>query len=213
MKRRHFLTTTAAATALGTIAGCTQGPGDGGTDDPTDDPTEDPTDTSSPTDSPTASPGEDGSPVPDDSTGSSGSAWGESGAGDGYSYSVSFQNAECSGEQGAVEITRDEDASAIDVDGAIGVSNPCHTASVESIEYDESAAALTVSLSSSEDSEEGQLCAQCMATIEYEAEITFDDDLPEEVSVHHDKQGWSASWGSSSAAPPATEGGTNETSQ
>jgi len=215
MRRRRLLQVTASATAFTALAGCTQD-GNRGTDEPTD--TDDPTDTDEPTDNPGSQPGnstttdaretetgtvEDG---PGGSSGSSDAAWGSGGEMDGVEYAFSSQSPECGQGEDDVDISFDEEAGEVTLDGVISGSDTCKRATLESVDYDEQNSKLSVVIQTTDREEctDGDMAAgQCIVDIEYEATFTFDDGVPTEASVSHgDKFGASAAHSSSSASAP-----------
>lgn len=70
------------------------------------------------------------------------------------------------------------------VEGTIGGQNACYTARLADVSL--SGGELTVAVESYEDADEGQMCAQALVGIEYEARIELADGEPESVVVEHD---------------------------
>jgi len=71
------------------------------------------------------------------------------------------------------------------VAGIITAPNPCHHTELWGAVYEEGSDLLTVSVEAvkNEGSGAGQ---QCLSSVDYNAEVSFSDDLPVEVSVEHD---------------------------
>lgn len=160
---RRELLRVAGASAGVLLAGCLDsGNGTTGGDTPgTDSPT--------PTSSPTAS------PSPTESSASV----------SGTSFEV-VENACGSGTDAATVSFGDH----VLVTGTIRGQNTCYTAKLEAADYDAEADRLTVRIRSYVPESKGtSACGQCIVTIDYEAEVRFDGDLPETVAVeHNDKE-------------------------
>ncbi|WP_435361414.1 hypothetical protein [Haloarchaeobius sp. DFWS5] len=77
--------------------------------------------------------------------------------------------------------------SAVDVAGKIPASDPCHQATLADVTFDAEADALVVTVGVEDDGSEG--CAQCLATVEYAANLGFTNGLPANVEVKHTSQG------------------------
>jgi len=218
MRRRTFLTVTASATALTAVAGCTQN-GDRGTTESTD--------TDGSADNPGSQPGgtnttdadettrreteigtiEDGS---SDSSGGTDQSWGSSGEMNGVPFSFSSQSPECGEGNDDVDISFDDDAGEIVLDGVIRGSDLCKRARLESVEHDESADKLRVEIGTvdREQCQDGDMAAgQCLVDIEYEATFSFEGEIPSEASVNHgDRFSAGAGYASESvSAPTETE--------
>jgi len=201
MRRRRLLKVTASATALSAFAGCTQS-GERGTEEPEE--TTDGTDTG-----PGSRPGngttdstESETPEPTGRTegGSSDQGWGSGGTMDGVDFSFSSRSPECGNGEDDVDITFDDDAGEVTLDGVIRGSDTCKRAQLGTVEYDDDADTLSVTVETT-DIEECGAGATCVVDIEYEATFTFEDAIPSEASVSHgDRYGASAAHGSSSAS-------------
>lgn len=220
MRRRKFLTVTAAATALSTVAGCTQ-TGDRSAGDPTDtnesadSPGSQPGGTNTTATNETDAPNTETGSVGGDGDGESGSAgdsdqgWGSGGTMNGVEFSFSSQSPECGQGTDHVDISFDEEAGEVVLDGVIRGSDLCKRATLQSVDYDESADELTVVVETTEQErcEDDEVAAgQCIVDIEYEATFSFDGDVPATASVSHgDRYGATAGHGSASAGTPATD--------
>jgi hypothetical protein len=77
------------------------------------------------------------------------------------------------------------DGEAVTVDGTVLAATPCRKLSIETAAYDAKADRLTVVIGTAPS--EG-VCTQCLGSIEYEATIEFENDLPSEVVVEHHSQ-------------------------
>jgi hypothetical protein len=185
----------AGATAVG-LAGCTSdGNGNaGGTDEPdgtdTDvDTTSAPTSTTGSTDTTTAPSEEDtlsGSP-PGDGTESPSvppSPDTETGTTDGVEWAIDVRSRECGTQGNSASVDFDSGAGKVTVSGVIDASNPCRTATVAGVSYDESANTLSVTIGTEAGDQE--MCVQCIGEIEYEARFRFPETLPDSVTVTHD---------------------------
>ncbi|WP_299268030.1 hypothetical protein [Halorientalis sp.] len=191
MHRRRFLAVTASTTALG-LAGCTQesgdrggnagtetGPGDGG---PGSQP--EGTDSGTETDTPeTKTSGGEG----DGAGGASEQAWGGGGRRDGVTYGFSSRSPAVGENRDVAEVTFDTDAGEVLVDGTVSGNNSCRRAALGSLEYDESAGELTVSVETT-DIEGCEAGAQALVGIDYDGRFEVDGELPSEVTVSHDGQ-------------------------
>ncbi|WP_336000532.1 twin-arginine translocation signal domain-containing protein [Halorientalis halophila] len=213
MRRRSFLTGTAAATALA-VAGCLQEPGDRG-----DGSSPETTDDGAGPGSQPEGTGEAGTPTDESGTatdepeptaveGSSGQAWGSGGRMNGVDFSFSSQSPETGEDRDEADITRDDEMGAVRVDGTISGSDSCKRAKLGSLDYDEAAGTLAVGVETTE-IENCEAGAQALVGIDYEGTFEVDGDLPSEVTVSHDGQEIAgASYASDSAS--ATESGTGD---
>jgi hypothetical protein len=186
MRRRRLLQTTATATTLGLLAGCTES-GDRGTDEPTED-----------GGGPGAGP-DDGS---EDHNGDDHN--GDDQPPEGGSELVNTEFTVTGREGGTrtdqASIDFDEDAGQVTVTGTITGSDMCHTAALEAADHDTDAGRLSVAVVTVDESEEGEMCAQSLVEIDYEAVFTFDGAIPTEVGVSHDGRAVTgAGYGSDSA--------------
>jgi hypothetical protein len=205
MRRRTFLTATASATALG-LAGCTQEPGDrsGGTDTATTDdgtgPGGQPEGTDGVTDSPDGeTPGEGTS-----RGGASDQAWGSGGRTNGVTFSFSSQSPEVGADRDEADVTRDDEAGAVVVDGTISGDDTCKRARLGSVEFDEAAGVLSVDVETT-DIEECEVSGEALVGIDYEGTFEVDGDLPSEIRVSHEgRTVASAAYASATAAAPPT---------
>jgi hypothetical protein len=212
MRRRRFLTVTAAG-ALTAVAGCTQ---TGDRNDP-EQTTDEPTD--GPTDGPGSQPGSDGTATegdnpgtpadqPDGTTGSGSQAWGSGGTMNGVEFSFASRSPECGQGEDDVDITFDDEAGEVRLDGVISGSDLCKRASLVAVEHDESAGRVSATIEAVDQDrcQDGDVAAgQCIVDIEYEATFTFDDGIPSEASVSHGNGfGAGAAYGSSSVSGPTT---------
>ncbi|MFB6180231.1 MAG: hypothetical protein ABEI77_10975 [Halorientalis sp.] len=212
MRRRRFLTVTASATALSAFAGCTQS-GERGTETPNDT-------TDDPGDSPGGQPGTD-SPTADEDTGtttgdgqssssgsSSGEAWGSGGTMNGVDFSFTSRSPKCGTGEDDVDISFDTEAGEVSLDGVISGDDLCKRAQLASVDYDEQADELSVSVETVDQDEckDGEMASgQCLVDIPYEATFSFDDGVPSQASVSHDNGfGASAAHGSASASASPT---------
>lgn len=83
--------------------------------------------------------------------------------------------------------TETDDGYRVVVTGTTSASDPCHAAELESYDFDEAADELTLNVVTTE-TDDGDVCAQCIAEIDYEATVTFQNGLPETVVVRHDDE-------------------------
>jgi hypothetical protein len=223
MYRRRFLRVAASAGALGALAGCTQrrGSNNSSNDDPgssgettpgtandqvtstTATATADETTEGTATDEP-GGPGTPATPT--------GTPMSRTGTRDGVEYSIGVTAAECaSGSQVNTvdDIVFEEDASEIVVTGTIDAATPCKAVDVSAIDHDASGGSVTVTIATVEREDGPDMCTQCLGALDYEATLTFGEELPSEASVVHDGQSGrrsmaSAAYGSASATarPP-----------
>ncbi|WP_336344679.1 hypothetical protein [Halalkalicoccus ordinarius] len=70
------------------------------------------------------------------------------------------------------------------VRGTIGGENGCYTARIADVSLSDDEH--TIAVESYEDADEGQMCAQMLVGIEYEARVEFIDAEPGTVVVEHD---------------------------
>ncbi|MFB6163862.1 MAG: hypothetical protein ABEJ31_01760 [Haloarculaceae archaeon] len=213
MRRRTILKVTASATALSALAGCVDsttrgsagGPAGDGSPTTSDAPT-----TDTPAGNRTNATGDgDNPPRPTETdSGSSGSSWGsgEAAAGDGYSVSFSTRRGQCGQGQSSAEIAFEPDRDRVAIDGTVSGSDLNTEATLGDVTYDRDAGTLRVVIGTQVHDEDA-VGGQCIADLPYEATLSFDEDLPDEVTVvHDDRQGRhgvaSASHDSASAQPP-----------
>lgn len=203
MRRRRFLTVTAAASALPALAGCTQS-GDRSNDDPNDDATESDSPGTQSTDSPTdttdtdderTDSGDHPTTVVEDVLVNKSFTVTESGSGT---------------ERNEATIDFDAEATEVVVTGTIPGANGCKTAELGAVQYDEQADQLSVTVQTIDIPDSGDACTQAIVEIDYEARFTFAESLPSEVSVTHDgssgrREVASAAHDSTSAGTPADQ--------
>jgi hypothetical protein len=158
MQRRDVLKRTAALAAAGGLAGCTGGSGDGpdGNGGDGGGGAEDP-ETDAP--DPTAT------PTPEPQVASSEVLSSEGSCGEGNDASLTV-------EDGTVRVT-----------GRIPAPDPCYRAELDRSAYDAGADELAVSMTVAQD---GGMCQQCVASVEYEAVVRYEGSAPGSVSVAHD---------------------------
>lgn len=111
------------------------------------------------------------------------------GTGDGGGASVtdtqlSVEDVSCGNQVDEVEVSREESASRLVLDGTISAPDPCHTAELGEVRYDADADEVRIAVATRE--EEDGICAQCIAEIQYRSVVSFADGLPERVVVVHD---------------------------
>lgn len=70
------------------------------------------------------------------------------------------------------------------IDGIIGGSDTCDTATLSQVQVIEDV--LTIGVETIRESTDDQACAQCLTDIEYTATITLNDGPPDQVVVLHD---------------------------
>lgn len=70
------------------------------------------------------------------------------------------------------------------VTGTTSTPTPCYRAELQSATYDGERDELTVTVVTAET--DAEMCAQCIAEIDYEASVSFENGLPETVVVRHD---------------------------
>lgn len=211
MRRRRFLTVTAAG-ALSAVAGCTQ-TGDRSdpeqtSDEPTDESTDGPGSQPSSDGTATETESDDPGTPPDEPDGTSGEAWGSGGTMNGVDFSFTSRSPECGQGEDDVDISFDDEAGEVRLDGVISGNDLCKRASLASVEHDESAGTLSATIEAvdQERCEDGDMAAgQCIVDIEYSATFSFDDEIPSEASISHGNGfGAGAAYGSSSASEPTT---------
>lgn len=117
------------------------------------------------------------------------------GNGDGTSSPISettirTNEAECASAGNQAVSINSRDGTVI-VAGIITAPNPCHHAELAGAEYDEESDLLTVSVEAVKN-EGSDACQECQGSIDYNAEVTFSDNLPGEVTVEHDGEEISA---------------------
>lgn len=178
MKRRVLLRA-AAAGGAGLLAGCVGGEeGRGATASPTESPTASPTasptdSTDSPTDEPTDSPTERSTSTTETASGSR------------ELTDSSFEVLDRSCGDGTNRASVDRGDDRVVVEGTIDGRNGCYTAELERARYDDGADELTVDVRSYE-SDESDMCTQCITDIDYRGTFEFDEGTPDTVTVRHD---------------------------
>jgi hypothetical protein len=104
------------------------------------------------------------------------------------------------------DVEFDEDDNAVIVTGTIEGSDGCKTAALGRVKYNQSDDHLTVDVVTENREDAGDACTDAIVYIDYEATVSFEDEIPSNVSVQHDGQGvMSAAYGSSSASAPDRE--------
>lgn len=175
MRRRTLLRRGGLAGLL-VLAGCTS-PGSGAPDDTeTTSGDDEPTETPNSGDEPTETPTELGTDEPD---GSSDVTVGES----------TFEVTEnVSGTQvDRAEVSFEAHSETVAVDGTIWGADGCKTATLDGVDYDESADELTVRVATVDrEGTEDQMCTQAIVEISYEARVFFEGGLPSSATVVHD---------------------------
>lgn len=150
----------AAVAGVGFLAGCTgeESPADGEAASPSESPTETPTD--SPTSSPTPEP-----TLAD------------------QSFAVASVDCGTTGDSVEAEV----DGDVVVVTGVIDAPDPCHSARLVAAETGCSDGTLRVAVEAFLPPEnEDEVCAQCIAEVEYEARFTFEGPIPARLVVRHD---------------------------
>ncbi|MFT4932812.1 MAG: hypothetical protein ACI91T_002712 [Natronomonas sp.] len=157
MKRRRLLKRMAALGGGGALAGCLETiPGSG------DDDAGDGESTGTPTGNPTATPTEEPTPAVASET-------------------IETEGTDCmTGDQGA-SVSFETDR--VVVDGKIQSPDPCHEATLETVEYDPDVDRLAVSVGV--EAAGAEACQACLGVVEYRAEVGFDGTLPGHVTVEH----------------------------
>lgn len=167
MKRRVLLKRMAALGGAGAMAGClsesddgSDSPGGGGdeTDDATTTATEEPdeaTTTPTPTETPEPTPAV-------------------------ASESIKTRGSRC--KQGDVQASVTFETETLEVEGAIQSPDPCHEATLETVEYNPDADQLTVRVGLKD---EGDACQSCLGMVNYEVSVGFDYGIPGQVMVKH----------------------------
>lgn len=172
MKRREVLKRAAALGTAGAIAGCVSSGNAPSGGAPADDGTTTGEATATETETETETPESDGEGTTaaeegmsqDVSIGSSEIVESDGSCGSGNDASVSF-------EEGVIRVT-----------GKIKAPDPCHRAELDEVTYDSSSGELSVAVTAID---EGGMCSQCLAAIEYEAEIRYEGPAPATVRVSH----------------------------
>ncbi len=200
MRRRRFLTGTAAAASLPAVAGCTQ-TGDRSTDEPTEtsDAAGDQSTDSSPdtTDTDAATPTDSGdTPTTVVADGLVNRSFTVTATGSGT-------------ERHDATVDFDTDATEVVVTGTIPGANGCKTAELGEVTYDEQADHLSVTVRTV-DKPDSDVCTQAIVEIDYEARFTFAESLPSQVAVTHDgsdgrRDVASAGHGSARAGGPSSQ--------
>ncbi|MFQ3294462.1 MAG: hypothetical protein ACI9PP_000921 [Halobacteriales archaeon] len=174
MKRRVLLKRMAALGGAGAVAGClseSDSPGGGGnesddrtttapdeSDDATSTPTEESEDVSS---TPTATETPEPAPAVN-------------------SESIETNGTRC--KQGSEQATVGFETESVAVKGAIESPDPCHEATLETVEYDPDADQLTVRVGLKD---EDGACQSCLGMVNYQVTVGFDNATPGNVTVEH----------------------------
>jgi len=190
VNRRTLLRSLSATGALA-VAGClSEGPGsqpadtDTATDEPVDTPTDTPgatttdpgDETGSPTDSPTDDHTDTLSETPDGDPSATPSGV--------ASKSLTVTERGCGSQDEDASVSFDDDGVSVSITGTIWGNDSCYTAVFSDIRLD--GGSLTVVVASESDADPDTACAECITQIEYEAMLTFDGALPEDVAVMHE---------------------------
>ena len=96
--------------------------------------------------------------------------------------SITTENAECGSQEGAAGISFDQEEQTVTVDGTISASNPCHEAVLSKARYDAESNAVTVTVTTEST---GEMCQECLGSVEYRATVDFEESLPTDVIVKH----------------------------
>ncbi|MFW5903539.1 MAG: hypothetical protein ACOCS7_02245 [Halolamina sp.] len=165
MKRRVLLKRMGALGGAGAVAGCLGeggSPGGGGDEDGGAGGDGDDTPTATATETPTATPTEEPTPTV-------------------ANEAIETEETDCTSEEQQQASVSFESETVV-VDGAIQSPDPCHEATLETVEYAPDADRLTVGVGLKD--EEGA-CESCLGIVKYRAEIGFDAALPGHVTVEH----------------------------
>lgn len=176
MRRRDLVKSSAAAAALG-VTGCLHDGEEPGGDG-----------------------GGDGGVGRTDSGEESGFSW---------TFKITGLNAGDDVDEADVEFLPDDDS--VVVDGTIYGSDLCKTAELESAALasdmgEGSSSLLDVGVATRDEEGAGDMCAQSIREIEYTAEFTFDDEIPDQVHVTHDGRTVSEAELEEERAPEGNEG-------
>lgn len=87
------------------------------------------------------------------------------------------------------DVSADEDALRVIVDGTTSAPSACYTARLADAAYDADADELRVTIETYDSSEEGEACAQCITELDYVATAEFSGALPGSVVVVHRTRG------------------------
>ncbi|WP_135663602.1 twin-arginine translocation signal domain-containing protein [Halorhabdus rudnickae] len=187
MNRRQFLTATTTAGAFGLLAGCMNS--DPGEDSSTTDeqtPTEAERTTSH---EPTTENGEPANKRTRTETGIENDSCASGKMMDGVEFEFRGDGPECSGaaemrriDQAGVEFETNTDE--IIVEGVISGSDLCSRARLADLSYDREESHLSVAIESVKD-ENCEAGGQCIVEIPYEGTFSFENGVPESVSVSH----------------------------
>jgi hypothetical protein len=170
MKRRELLRGVGAAAGAAVLAGCAADGGDEsdpGAAPAESDPTETPTATETPTETPTPTPTETPTPELVESR-------------------LARSDGRCTegGERDGATVSFEDDA--VGVVGAVGTPNPCYAATLGETTYDGQRDELLVTVGVTAES---GACTQCLATVTYDARLSFEGGLPGTVTVRHERDG------------------------
>ena len=90
----------------------------------------------------------------------------------------------CGSQDEDASVSFDDDGVSVSITGTIWGNDSCYTAVFSDIRLD--GGSLTVVVASESDADPDTACAECITQIEYEAMLTFDGALPEDVAVMHE---------------------------
>lgn len=96
---------------------------------------------------------------------------------------LSVRNANCGEQTNAATISFDEDA--VTASGTIWGSDAGRTATLADASFDRSASELTLTVTTADREDGGDVAAQCITEIDYEVRATFEGSLPDSVTVVH----------------------------
>ncbi len=165
MKRRDVLKRAAALGAAGALAGCISESDDGG-------------------DGGSNPNGGDGGSNQDDGDGSEPNGTTTTPVTPSVAGSEFLDSAAGCGEGNDAEISFDEGALVVAISGTLTAPDPCHNPEFAEASYDVDADELSVGVRPVED-ESVDMCTECVAKMEYDAEVRFEGALPGSVSVSH----------------------------
>ena len=96
--------------------------------------------------------------------------------------SIATEETSCGTPDGSATVGFASGDGSVAIEGVIAANNPCHTATLSSVDYDDTSDTLTVVIGVESTN---QMCEQCLGQAEYRASLGFIGGLPGRVVVEH----------------------------
>lgn len=124
--------------------------------------------------------------------------------------SIRVTASECASESDAEEATPTFEESSVGISGSIRVPSPDYGLEIAGVEWSHETekAALTVTVAATEPEDDDSAGMQCVGMLDYDATLTFDNGVPDRVTVEHRSMGETkavSTGGHGSSSAPADE--------